>query len=126
MVFPFSVALALVLLAALVATFLSSALAPKLTLVIYTVVGFTSSLALLWLYLTYFHDPSNWWFFGSDSIVPHALAAAAFIAVIVIALARASGALIAKLLVGVLTLALWGIAWFDLTLFVACVKHNCF
>ena len=126
MVFPFSAALALVLLAALIATFLFSTLAPKLTLVIYTVVGFTSSLALLWLYLTYFHDPSNWWFFGSASIVPHALAAAAFIGVIAIALARASGALIAKLLVGVLTLALWGIAWFDLTLLVACVKHNCF
>jgi len=119
-------AVALVLLAALIPTILYSTLAPKLSLVIYTVVGFTASLLLLWLYLTYAHDPSNWWFFGNASIVPHVLAVLVFIAVMVTALVRVSGALVAKLLVGVLTLALWGVVWFNLTLLVACVMHSCF
>jgi hypothetical protein len=125
MVFFFSWVVALVLLVALVQTFLHSALAPKPTFAIYTGVAFTAPLLLLWLYhLT--HDPSGWWFFGTESLLPRGLAAGAFIAAMVTALIRVSGPLSAKLLVGVLTLALWGIVWFNLTWFVACIMHECF
>jgi len=114
---------AVVLLAALVLTFLYSALAPKLSLAFYTVVAFTVPLLLLWLYLA--RHP-NWWFFGSGSILPHVLAALVFIAALVATLVRVSGALSAKLLVGMLTTALWGVVWFNLTLLVGCVTHACF
>ena len=123
--FLFSSVVALALLVALVRTFLNSALSPKRGLAIYTLFAFTAPLVLLWLYLAY--HPSGWWLFlGVTEFLPHALAAVAFIAALVTALTRASGALGAKLLVGVLTLALWGVVWFNLTFLLACVMHECF
>ena len=124
MFFLRSSVLAFGLLIALILTFRQSALAKKRRLAIYTVAAFTAPLLLLWLYLTY--HPSGWWFFGSAPALPHALAAVAFMAAMVIALTRASGELSAKLVIGAITVALWGVAWFNLTLLLACVMHECF
>ena len=111
--------------AALVLTFMYSALAPKGRLAVYMAVAVIVPLLALWLYIANGYRHWNWWPFAHDSFLPHALAALVFLVVMATGLVKLSGSLIAKVLVAVLTCTLWGILWFYGTLFVACAMGDC-
>ena len=116
---------ALGVVAALILTLMYSTVAPKGRLAAYLVVAVTVPLLALWLYIINAYHHSNWWPFGHGSFVPHALAAVVFLAVMGAALVKVSGSLIAKVLIAVLTSALWGTIWFNGTLLVACAMGDC-
>ena len=117
--------LTLGLVAALVLTLMYGTLAPKGKLVVYVAVAFAVPLLTLWLFVINAYRLSNWSPFGPGSIVPHVLAALAFLALLLWALLRVSGSLVTKVLVGALACGIWAVAWLIGSLMVACAMGDC-
>jgi hypothetical protein len=117
--------LTLGLVAALIMTLMYGTLAPKGKLVVYLTVAFAVPLLMLWLFVMNAYRLSNWSPFGLGSIVPHVLAALAFLALLVWALVRVSGSLVTKVLVGALSCGIWAVVWLVGSLMVACAMGDC-
>jgi hypothetical protein len=118
------VVVTLALTVALVATVMRSNLTPKGALAVRTTLVLMP-LLLLWLFQWIEYRHRNWWPSAYGSVIPPLLALIASLGLLVLALARATGSLRAKVLLGALAWGLWCALWFGGTLLLACSMGDC-
>jgi hypothetical protein len=119
----FCVPLALAL--GLTVTLVRVPLTPKRDLILYTLVALFAPLLVLWLFLINGYRHWNWWPFSYTSVVPHVLAGIVSLALLTRALAKVSGSIAAKFLVGSLACGFWLVVGLLGTVLVACLMGDC-
>jgi hypothetical protein len=82
-------------------------------------------LALLSAYLVLEYRTWRWDIFEYGSVIPHLLAAAAFVASFGFVLARKHAPAISKAILAVVTVPSWAALWFTTALFTACAMGDC-
>ena len=107
-----------------VVTLVRSTLTPKGGLIAYMTVAL-APLLLLWLFVWNGYRHWNWWPFEYGSVLPHVLAGLMSLALLVLALGRVTGSLVAKVLIGFLACGLWLVLWLCGTVAVACGMGDC-
>ena len=112
--------------ALLMASLSAVSLQARRRLAIWLAGAIVGPLLLLSIYLAINYSRGTWWPFRYNSEYPHAIAALASALLIYAALARTTGRLGAKLLVGTLSIATWLGLWFGTAFIVACnLGHDC-
>jgi hypothetical protein len=118
------VVVTLALTVALIATVMRSSLTPKGALTVRMTLALMP-LLLLWLLQWIEYRHWNWWPSAYGSVIAPLLAWIASLGLLVLALARATGSLRAKVLLDALAWGLWCALWFGDSLLIACSMGDC-
>jgi hypothetical protein len=109
----------------LAVTLARAPLTPRRGLILSTLIALFAPLLALWLFVINGYRHWSWWPFSYASIAPHVLAGLVFLALLARGLAKVSGSIAAKSLVGALACGFWLVVWLLSTMLVACLMGDC-